>query len=59
MNKEKLTELIYDTLMKNENYPQLDPKNVKTWIIERGTNSFKITYGKTTYKITVSKEEKC
>ena len=53
--KSTFTELIFDTLCGNVQYPQLDMDKVKDQFLDYEKNEIQILYGKTAYKIKVER----
>lgn len=51
--KTTFTDLIYDTLMGNTSYPQLNLNKVKDQFCDVRNNEITILYGKTAYKIKI------
>lgn len=49
------TDLIYDTLMGNTNYPQLNFNKVNDQFCDAKNNEITILYGKTAYRIKIER----
>lgn len=53
--KTTFTDLIYDTLMGNTNYPQLNLNKVNDQFCNAKNNEITILYGKTAYRIKIER----
>jgi hypothetical protein len=53
--KTTFTDLIYDTLMGNTNYPQLNFNKVNDQFCDAKNNEITILYGKTAYRIKIER----
>jgi hypothetical protein len=51
-----VTNIIYDTLMKNKNFPQLNLDDVKEQYVDASTGCIYLSFGESSYQIKITKE---
>jgi len=55
-NPKDVTDIIYDTLMQNKQFPQLKLEDVKDQKVDSSTGTIYLKLGKTNYQIKIIKE---